>query len=208
MRSLDTNASEKPTRIASAGPTVSADSASRVPSSPGARDNSQVAPTSGTNPIVTSGKPNLRPLGHHAVGTVRRDTDAAAEHDAVLNRDERLRVVRDARVQRVLVAPESGGVHSVGAGHISVESDDVAASAEPTITGTGHRDRRDRVVVGPTVESLADQQHHRMSQGVDGLRPVERDQSQPPPLIGDHVGKLGVAVIGRSPRDRARRSAS
>ena len=135
-------------------------SARWVPSSPGAPREQLGGADVGNEPDRHLRHAQLRPLGDDAVGAVRRDTDAAAQHDAVHDRDVRLRVARDARVEDVLVAPEVAR-RSVPSPPVtsSVDRDDVAASAEPTLPGTGDRDRARPRRRRPSASSAVADQH-------------------------------------------------
>ena len=62
------------------------------------------------------GHRELRALGDDADRRVAREADAAAHRDAVGEGDDRLRVLGDARVQRVLVAEEARRLGGVLAG--------------------------------------------------------------------------------------------
>ena len=122
---------------------------------------------------------------------VHRHADAAAHDDAVDQRDIRLAVVLDRRVERIFVAPELQRlVVAAGLAEI-VEMADIAAGREGALAGGLDHDARDRRVVGPGVKLRAQRQHHRMGDGIERLRPVERDEAGgAAPLEQDFGGGL------------------
>ena len=92
------------------------------------------------------GHRHLRGVGDDADAAVRADADAAAHHDAVHQRDVRLRVPRDVGVHPVLVPPERAGLAVVAAGAV-VDLDDVAARAQAALARAGQHDGAYGVVI-------------------------------------------------------------
>jgi hypothetical protein len=111
---------------------------------------------------------------------VDADADATAHHDAVHQCDVRLAETADLRVEQVLVVPELprlfAFVGAVGFGAV-IDRDDVAACAEPPLTGTVDDDGVDVVVVCPVGQHRRHRVDHRVGQRIYGLGPVEGDQA-------------------------------
>jgi hypothetical protein len=98
---------------------------------------------------------HLRGVGDDAVAAVCADADAAAHHDAVHQRDVRLRIARDAAVHHVLVPPEPPVEALVATGAV-VNRDDVAAGAQAAFALAGQHDGAYVVVIPPFGQCLRD----------------------------------------------------
>src|SRR5690242_9252062 len=118
----------------------------------------------------------LGPLGHHAMRTMRRQTDAAAHHNAIHERDIRLWKAGDAGVEDVLLAPENLAEIAVGARTV-VERTDVAAGTEAAVTGSFQEDQNDIGIRLELIERLLDAAKHFERDRIDRLRPVEADDT-------------------------------
>ncbi len=125
---------------------VLAEAPRRVGEQPGAAD-------VGGEADARLGHRELRALGHDADRRVPGDADPAAHRDAVGERDERLRVLGDAGVERVLVAEEHRGVLGAAARDLLGEPAHVAARAEPALAGAVEQHDVDVGVVLPRVEA-------------------------------------------------------
>ncbi len=133
-------------------------------------------------------------LGDDPNAAVGRDTDAAAHDDAVHEGHVRLGVAGDAGVEPVLVAPETGGGGVPGLG-VVVDGADVAARAQPALSGTADQDLVDGGVLLPGAEGLVDPQHHGVGEGVEGLGAIEGDH-RGPALNVEQDGAVGVVFFG------------
>ena len=142
----------------------------------------------------------LEAIAGDAVRAVHRHADAAAHDQPVDQRHIGLAIVLNRRVERIFVAPELQRL-GVAAGLAQiVKRADIAAGGKGAIAGRGDDNTRDRLVIGPGVELRAQSAHHVVGDGVERLRPVERDQ---PRRAATFEQDAGVHCIFRSfPRKR------
>ena len=114
---------------------------------------------------------------------VHRNADATAHHDAIDQRDIGLAEILDRHIERIFVAPELQRlVAPAGLAEI-VEMTNVAAGRKCTLAGGLNRHPRDGRIVRPIVELRAQCQHHGMGDGIERLRPVERDDAGGTPAL-------------------------
>ena len=139
-----------------------------MPISPGERDSSQVPPTSGKKPSPTSGIASLVRSVTTRWLACAGQADAAAHHEAVHERDIRLRIFRDARVHDVFLAPEPRAEVAAFARTLA-EAANVAAGAETTLAGAFQHDDGDVRIGLEPVERRVDADGHLQRHGVDRL---------------------------------------
>jgi hypothetical protein len=123
---------------------------------------------------------------------VHADTDAAAHHDAVHQRDVRLGIAGDVAIHDVLVVPELSGFGAVGSG-AAVDRDDVAARAQPAPACACEHHGADVVVVLPVPQHRLDGVDHRMSQRIDRLRPVQNQKTDA--VVGAGQDLVGARLV-------------
>jgi len=126
---------------------------------------------------------------------VGRDPDTAAHHQAVHHRQIRLRVAGYAGVEQVLVPQELEGGAAPGPG-VGVDRADIPARAQSPLARAGERDPADVVVVGPARELGVDTPDHLVVQGVERLRPVQRDPADSVRDPEQHIGICRTAHQG------------
>ena len=205
--------SARPGGIASPASSRAPVRAACTPSCPGDRASRCRMPTSGQSPISVSGMASSESSDTIRMPAVRRDPQTAAEGDAALVGDDRLRVAGQGRVHVVLVGQERhrlvGAVQDRLAQGPDVRAGAQSALAAPSISTTAtcgsstHRSRRPPDAVD-----------HRQGQRVDLPRPVQGDPAEPaldadqqrtlrwfrPPRHGNHtavgrVSRHGAASI-------------
>src|SRR5689334_21305421 len=120
------------------------------------------------------GHPDHRALGDDAMRAMRREPDAAAQAEAVHERDIRLRVARDHRIEPVFGAPERTGNLGPRRDEV-INGPDVAAGAKGLSAGAVDDDMLDAMIIAPLDESRGDGLDHGKVEGVERLGPVERD---------------------------------
>src|SRR5690606_38058452 len=138
----------------------------------------------------------------------------------VHHRDIRFREAADERVENVLVAPELPGGRIRRRPHVPgrllflgvvMDGDDIATRAQPTFTGAGDGDGAYRIVGGPGPQLFGDGSRHGVVQRVDGLGPVQGEESQAVTLFDQDFGFVAhtvpsthagdsAAITTRSPR--------
>ena len=158
------------------------------------------------------GHRELRALGHDADRGVAGEPDAAAHRDAVGEGDERLRVLGDAGVERVLLAEEQRRLLGGAADRALVESAHVSARAQPPLAGAVQQHDVDVGVVLPGVEGGGEDADHVEVERVDGPRTVEGQSPERSARADEHLLLGPVPVRSRAPRyrspKRARRPAT
>ena len=146
------------------------------------------------------GHRHLRRVGHDAQATGMpgrlRNAHAAPHHDAVHQRDVRLRIGKDRMVQRVFLDEARVDRVAVAALPCIVEEAHVAARAERARVRAVHDDRDDVGIVAPCIERLLHQPDHPDRQRVQRLRPVQFEKADAVRDIRVHVGLGGFGGNG------------
>ena len=143
------------------------------------------------------GHTDLRALGDHPHRPVSGDPHSATEHDAVHDRDVRLRVFGDRKIEGVLVSPEGCRILHVLADR-PVERDDVAAGAQAAIAGTVDQHSLHVGIISPRVKLLGQRRDHAERERVDGPGAIEEHQAEPSIAGEQDLGRgLGFVVAIR-----------
>ena len=143
-----------------------------------------------------------RALGDDTVRRVRRKADAAAHDDAVHQRDHRLGIARDQDIQTVFGRPEFFRQVAARLRRI-VERADIAAGGKSPSAGAVEQDRADGWIVRPGAQQRRHGGDHVERDGVERLRPVERDAAQRAVGADDDVAVLKNLLAHRPTRLRA-----
>src|SRR3954454_20494960 len=107
---------------------------------------------------------------------MRRESDAAAHHNAVHEGDIRFREFLDPGVEDVLFPPQDLAEVTIDL-RTFPERTDVAAGTQATLAGTFQHDHGNGGIGLKTVERPIDVPKHLQRHGVDRLRTVERDNA-------------------------------
>ena len=114
-----------------------------------------------------------------AMRRVDRDADAPAHHDAVDQRDDRLRIGLDAAIELIFLAPEGELLCVVAGAAEIVQMTDVAAGAERLLARAADDDPRDAADRAPTRRARPrSAANHGQRQRVERLRPVQDDDAR------------------------------
>src|SRR5215470_7105731 len=109
---------------------------------------------------------------------VRRQTDAAAHDDTVLDRHVRLAIARDQGIEAVFVAPEgTGGARAPTAA--IVKRTHVAAGAEGLIAAAIQNDELDAGIILPGEQRRRDRAHHGVRQRIERPRAIHGNPPRP-----------------------------
>ncbi|CDX37141.1 hypothetical protein MPLSOD_290154 [Mesorhizobium sp. SOD10] len=122
----------------------------------------------------------LRIFGQHPMRAMEGDADAAAHDDAVDQRDIGFLEAGDAGVEPVLVGEEVDRRLAGAAGFIDVQ--DIAAGGKRPALGL-HDDDPDARILLPGVQRLAECLDHVVRDGVERLRPGQRDHARSAQLL-------------------------
>ena len=144
-----------------------------------------------------------RALGDDAVRCMRRKADAAAHDDAVHQRDHRLWIARDQNIQMVFGRPEFFRQSFAARLRRIVERADIAAGGKSPPAGAVEQDRTDGRIVRPGAQQRRHGDDHVERDGVERLRPVERDAAQRAVGADDDVAVLKNRLGHRPTRLRA-----
>src|SRR5271166_2824889 len=104
---------------------------------------------------------------------MHRDADAAPHHDAVEQRDVRLRVALDDAIERILFAPVNQRIALTAGLAEIVNLAQVASGGECTPARTSYNDTGNGGIVAPQIELFAQRTHHDKSYSIKRLRTVE-----------------------------------
>ena len=116
-------------------------------------------------------------IAGNTMRAMHRHADAAAHRNAVDQRDVGLAVILDRGIERIFVAPELQRFIVAARLAEIVKRANVAAGGKGTLACGGDHHPRDRGVVGPAIELRAQRQHHGVRDGIERLRPIERDDA-------------------------------
>ena len=144
-----------------------------------------------------------RALGDDAVRRMRRQPDAAAHDDAVHQRDHRLAIARDQNIQFVFSRPEFFREFIVARLRRIIKRADIAAGGKSSPAGAVEQDGADGRIVRPGAQQRRHGGNHVERDGVERLRPVERDAAQRAVGADDDVAVLKKLLGHRPTRLRA-----
>ena len=140
-------------------------------------------------------------LARNPVAAVEGDAHPAAHHDPIHQGDIGFRESLDADVELVFLAPEPGRLRLTSGAPEFVELADVATGAERLFPRALHHDPRDGRIAGPVIESPAHLADHAQGQGIERLRPIERDQTGRPLPLADDFALAHAELLFRRLRE-------
>jgi hypothetical protein len=150
----------------------------------------------------------LEAVAGNPVRAMHRHPDAAAHHQSVDQRDIGLAKILDRNIERIFVAPELQRLAVPPGLAEIVERANVAAGREGALAGSLDHHAGNRRIVSPAIELGAQRKHHGVGDGVERLRPVERDETGRAATFEEnivgHRGRFVCFSCGQTPAASSR----
>lgn len=103
------------------------------------------------------------------------ESDSAAHRHPVCEDHDRLRILRDGRVERILLAEERPGTLGVARHDALGQTPHVTPGAQPAISRALEQDALDIRLVPPRLERIAQAAHHPQVERVESLGALQHE---------------------------------